>query len=74
MMATMLSDEEHSEDGVCWGPFIDGDFMVRTAYDIANNSTTSTQNSLWNKIWKLGVPERVKMFMWVVKPWTHHDK
>ena len=60
-------------DSLIWPWTSDGVYLVRSAYQIlANDSLLSQAGSsnpddskpLWNGIWKLKVPNKVKHFMW----------
>lgn len=60
-------------DSLIWPRTSDGVYLVRSAYQIlANDSLLSQAGSsnpddskpLWNGIWKLKVPNKVKHFMW----------
>lgn len=45
-------------------------FSVRSTYDIAARHSKTPKATKWNAIWKLKIPSRIKMFLWLVR----HEK
>ncbi|KAL4284332.1 hypothetical protein GQ457_16G009900 [Hibiscus cannabinus] len=41
-------------------------FTVCSAYQAIHNPSTTTNESHWSKIWRLPVPQRIRVFMWLV--------
>jgi hypothetical protein len=44
-----------------------GEFSVATMYNKLRGFNKTDADSVWNRIWKLGVTERVRSFVWLVK-------
>ncbi|KAL6544962.1 hypothetical protein OROMI_023824 [Orobanche minor] len=60
-------------DKLSWNFSKDGIYSVRTGYEVAmkekqqdgaSASDTSGMRKLWNFIWGLGIPEKIKIFLW----------
>ncbi|KAK8478817.1 hypothetical protein V6N12_020098 [Hibiscus sabdariffa] len=43
-----------------------GNFEIKSAYSSLMNSTWDDSSSLWKHIWKMRVPQRLHIFLWVV--------
>ena len=54
------------EDKLIWVPNAKGEFTSKSAYNIANPhpNQSSLSDKMWKNIWKIRVPERVKMLLW----------
>lgn len=68
--ALMLSEEENTEDIICWGSSTIGKFTIRSAYDIKTSRYDLPKDNVWKCIWKLKVPSRIRTFIWL----TCHKK
>lgn len=66
---------EPEEDLLCWPYYKDGNYTVKTGYQVAvslNSLEPSTSNPshpneeepIWKLIWSLYVPQKIKMFLW----------
>lgn len=51
------------EDKIIWSQNANGIFSVRPAYDL-HYQGQSTENTCWEKIWKINVPPKIKIFLW----------
>ena len=66
-------------DRLVWHHSVNGDYMVRSGYGVAVNlmengvlgrkergssSEKQKKNQVWNLIWKLKVPNKIKLFIW----------
>ena len=47
-----------------WKANASGSFTTGSAYEILQESPEVNARSIWSKIWKIKVPERVRVFMW----------
>ena len=54
----------NNNEQVRWKLSKSGDFTVKSAYNLLNEVETH-EDPLWNRIWKLKVPERCRMFTWI---------
>lgn len=43
-----------------------GNFTVASTYSLLCDHASMDRNDNWKRIWRLGVPERVKSFLWLV--------
>ena len=55
-----------NSDVMSWNPTPSGQFSVRSAYEISLPNTNSLPKGLWNTIWKLHLPLRIRMFTWLI--------
>ncbi|KAF7801750.1 ribonuclease H [Senna tora] len=55
----------HSQDMVAWKHSNDGWFSIKSAYQSITGLRNEDINTLWRKIWRLQVPQRVKSFLWL---------
>lgn len=55
-----------SFDKLIWVPCPKGEFAVKSAYKVANPilSQSPLSDQLWRRLWKIKVPERIKMLLW----------
>ncbi|KAL4386031.1 hypothetical protein GQ457_09G026140 [Hibiscus cannabinus] len=58
------SDAGADTPGWRWGK--SRTFTVRSAYQAIHTPSTATNESHWSKIWRLPVPQRIRVFMWLV--------
>lgn len=65
LTAIILFDEPGSQDQAVWSKEPSGSFSVRTAYDCAAENSPSPEAAKWNAIWKLKLPSRIKVFLWL---------
>jgi ribonuclease HI len=68
--AILPPNEEHGRDERYMVGNNNKDFSIATAYNKLCDFRDNDSSSLWSKIWKLHVPERVRSFMWLAK----HDR
>ena len=61
----ILQSDDEGADRICWDPTLGGAFSVRTAYAIAT-TTNSYPIPVWSCIWKLAVPQRGWLFVWLL--------
>lgn len=50
-----------------WNPENDGRFTVASAYAIASEAPVTNNKEKWKDIWKLQVPNKVCIFIWILK-------
>ncbi|KAL4335605.1 hypothetical protein GQ457_07G017880 [Hibiscus cannabinus] len=58
------SDAGADTPGWRWGK--SRTFTVRSAYQAIHTPSTTTNETHWSKIWRLPVPQRIRVFMWLV--------
>ena len=53
-------------DKLIWVPCSKGLFAVKSAYKVANpqSSQSALPDQLWSRLWRIKVPERIKMLLW----------
>ncbi|KAF7842625.1 hypothetical protein G2W53_004923 [Senna tora] len=62
-----LIPPHHSRrDCVKWDHEADGVFSVRSAYKAICGNNMMNNKSMWKKVWRSPVPERIRMFMWLL--------
>ncbi|XVF81675.1 hypothetical protein PTKIN_Ptkin15bG0174300 [Pterospermum kingtungense] len=66
LAAVVLNEDSSLVDGLDWGVSKNGLFSIRSAYDLSFG-TGNEEDTLWNVIWKLDVPNRIRCFLWLVK-------
>ena len=63
------------EDCLIWPGCKDGNYSVKTGYqllceskivDAASSSDSSKQTLFWKRVWKLQIPNKIKVFLWRV--------
>ena len=65
-IATMfLWNDEGKRDEICWGENKSGSFTVKSAYMLVAHSPT-TANGIWNWMGKLTVPQKLRLFTWLL--------
>ncbi|KAF7828673.1 ribonuclease H [Senna tora] len=62
VMSEMPPNPLRGSDKICWGVGGDGNFTVKKAYFSIEKQDRIGRN--WNWMWKMNIPERVKLFMW----------
>ncbi|KAF7831789.1 putative ribonuclease H protein At1g65750 family [Senna tora] len=58
------------EDIPIWKHSRDGNFTVKSCYNSMVRMGVADRSNIWNSIWKLQVPQRIRSFMWLCS----HDK
>ena len=56
-----------SKDDLCWSLTPNVLFLVKSAYAVAKRALRCSPSYRWSTIWKLKVPQRIKMFLWLVQ-------
>ena len=57
--------EEHTY-GICWEMTENGEFITKTAYNSLNDVIPNHPLVNWKLIGKLRVPQRIRLFLWVL--------
>lgn len=70
MASYVLSEDVQVNGRLGWGLEDTGDFSIRSAYEVMVSCDHNSQSVDWNLIWRLKVPMRITMFIWLV----HHDR
>jgi len=68
-LATVVLDTvTRARDRLSWGEQSDGKFSVSSAYDLLTRDESHHPNmeSFFRKIWRVVVPERVRVFLWLI--------
>ena len=65
LTAVVVDEWTCARDGISWGESPDGKFTISSAYQFLTRDATPRQNlsSLFERVWKVIVPERVKIFL-----------
>lgn len=68
LLSMVVDTVTGASDRVSWGPSQDGRFSVKSAASFLqwNHSPRPNVESLFGKIWKCVVPERIRVFMWLI--------
>lgn len=53
-------------DTIAWAGNANGQFSIGSTSSLLMNYSTRSPNPLWNTIWRLEAPERVRTFIWLV--------
>ena len=53
------------EDRPSWRHTVSGEFSIRSAYMSQTEGVVSSERWLWKSLWRLKVPQRCRMFMWL---------
>lgn len=61
-----VSENKEDHDDVSWNMEHSGTYSVTSAYHLIKNGMLPAQDFKWEDIWKLRVPEKMKLFTWVV--------
>lgn len=64
--AILPPDEELGSDRRIWPGNRLGEFSVAGAYEVVSGFHRVVSSKVWSRIWRLAVPERVKMFVWQI--------
>lgn len=75
--AIFLSSDNTRIDRLAWRGTSNGWFSVKLAYKLTIEDSVSEPAALWNFLWRLCLPQRVKMFVWIVlkeKIITNHER
>ncbi|KAH1040711.1 hypothetical protein J1N35_042454 [Gossypium stocksii] len=51
---------------VFWTCTSNGNFTVKSAYQMLKGSTWNEQDNKWEDVWKFQGPQRVKFFLWLI--------
>ncbi|XP_031095268.1 uncharacterized protein LOC115999567 [Ipomoea triloba] len=70
LAATIIIDDAEAQDSIVWRHGTSEVFSVSSAYDLASNYSTTFEAAKWNAVWKLKVPKRTKIFIWL----AHHER
>ena len=62
----LVRPNEERHDGTCWGLSNDGKFSLKSAYNMLTTQMNTSVDSTWSLIWKLKVPPKIKMFVWLL--------
>ncbi|CAN1851599.1 Putative ribonuclease H protein At1g65750 [Linum perenne] len=54
------------EDDIIWGPDPQGNFTLKTAYEILASVDHHTDQDIWKTVWRWAGPNRVRHFLWLV--------
>ena len=70
LTSILLREDEANINSLCWSPSPNGRFSISSAYNLVDGVIQPTIEDRWGIIWKLSVPQRVIMLMWVIlDPW-----
>ena len=61
-----MEDDENQEmdmNGTCWGLSNDGNFSLKSAYNMLRAQMNTSLDDSWSLIWKLKVPLKIQMFI-----------
>lgn len=66
LAAYIVSDDQDSVDRFCWAENLDGTFSIKTAYNLSTGLVHDEGTGLWNMVWGLKIPNRIRAFLWLV--------
>lgn len=61
----MLIEDNESEDDFCWREEGSGMFSVSSAYNLIHDNAGAEDDRTWERIWRLKVAAKMKMFLWL---------
>ena len=62
----MLRPDVQDSYGRCWAMTANGDFSTKTTYNTLDDPIPAHPTNIWKRIWKLCVPQRLGIFIWVI--------
>ena len=68
LVAVVVDTVSGVKDRLAWGEVPNGQFTVKTAYDLITRDNTPRQQmeNLFKSMWRVVAPERVRVFLWLV--------
>ncbi|CAA7033157.1 unnamed protein product [Microthlaspi erraticum] len=68
LMAVVVDHVTGASDRLAWKGNADGEFSVTSAYQLVTRETLPLPNmeSFFDRVWRVAVPERVRVFIWLV--------
>ncbi|CAN1316897.1 Putative ribonuclease H protein At1g65750 [Linum perenne] len=57
------------QDSLAWGLEPNGNFSVRSAYQLLNDISTENRGPIWDFIWRWNEPNKIRHFLWLA---THN--
>ncbi|CAA7014055.1 unnamed protein product [Microthlaspi erraticum] len=68
LRAIVLDCDTGAKDRLSWSASADGQFSVKSAFSLLTNDATPRPDMevFFRRVWKIRVPERVKVFLWLV--------
>ncbi|XP_019200030.1 PREDICTED: uncharacterized protein LOC109193611 [Ipomoea nil] len=67
MAAILICPDDHMQDQIIWSGETSGLLSVSSAYNIITETPNVTNDPTWGKIWKLKLPSRIRIFLWLAK-------
>ncbi|KAF7811664.1 putative ribonuclease H protein At1g65750 family [Senna tora] len=65
-IVAFLPPVQGRHDCVRWRKTHDGNFSIRLAYDCLSPNLNTPRPTIWSKIWKWPVHERIRSFIWLI--------
>nr|ABW81175.1 non-LTR retrotransposon transposase [Arabidopsis cebennensis] len=67
LKAVVVDNITGVRDRLSWGESLDGKFTVKSAYSslMKDNTPRSDLSRMYDRVWKVIAPERVKIFLWL---------
>ena len=66
LLTKLIRVDDEDIDGEWWGMTTSGPFTIRSSYGISLPNQNASPQDIWKKIWKLELPQKIRMFMWLV--------
>ncbi|XVE66798.1 hypothetical protein DITRI_Ditri08aG0108200 [Diplodiscus trichospermus] len=66
LSAFIISEGDEMSDGIYWSETSSGNFSIKTAYGLLQEEGSLEENALWNRVWKIQVPNRIRSFLWLI--------
>lgn len=66
LMGYMLAEDDHCNDMISWKGDPSGTFSVTSAYNCIHANEGDENDGTWRNIWRLKVPSKMKVFLWLV--------
>ena len=62
-----LMEDEEAVDEIYWNGSTNGEFTLGSALSIIRNeeSDSESQAFIWSDVWKVQVPQRIRLFLWL---------
>lgn len=61
-----LVEDENCEDSICWREEPSGIISISSVYNMIHDNAGTHEDTIWKKIWKIKVPNKMRVFTWLI--------